>query len=193
MSFNTPNLSAPRFRPTRIGLLDKDLYIAFRKKFPQYKYVSNSELKTIISTFNGLLWETVIESRDGIALPSGMGHLFIGTCPTPLKKNYDMPRSIGFGTAVKHRNFESDNFLAKIFYTNYDNKYNFQHKSIWKFKAVRDFTRRVAKEYPERWKNYLQIDNFAHISRIYRGSQKRDYAKIIDNIISPGYNEFNLS
>ena len=190
MSFKKPNLTAPRFRETRIGILGKDLYCSFRKKYPQYKDIPDTELKEIITTFNELLWKSVIENRDGSEFPEGLGFIFIGSCEPPKKFNNDIKSSIEHGVPIKHRNFGSDNFLAKIFYTNYANKYKFQHREIWKFKPIRQFKRAVSKEYAENWKKYLQIDNFANVSRIFGNRKAPLLLDVIKDIIPDNYNEF---
>lgn len=188
-----PDLGAPRFRPTRYNVLTKELLKKFREKFPQYKEYSDTEFRKIISTFNTLLWQSAITNRDGAEFPENLGYTFIGSCPSPKKFNTDQSASMKTGERVRHRNFESDNFLAKIFYTNYANKYKFQHRELWQFKGVRDFTRAVGQAYPENWKMYLQVDNLAHISKMYKKSFKTRYImKRNDNLIET-YNEFEMN
>ena len=45
-----------------------------------YSSVSNDKLK-VIKSFNGKVWEGVIDNRNGIELPESLGYLFIGSCP----------------------------------------------------------------------------------------------------------------
>jgi len=189
---NKPDLAAPRFRPTRYNLLSEKFFNRFKKKFPQYKDHSNKELREIIGTYNGLLWKTAVETRDGAEMPEGLGYIFIGSCPSPRKFNVDYSVSLDTGTRLRHRNFESDNFLAKIFYTNYANKYKFQHRELWQFKGVRKFTRTVAEVYPENWMNYLQVDNLAHISKMFKKSIKTELIMKRNDIIPESYNEFDM-
>lgn len=187
-----PNLAAPRFRPTRHNVLDQDLLKRFRDKFPQYKEISDSKLREIIAVFNENLWQTSVTYRDGAELPEGLGYIFIGSCPSPKKFNADYSVSLQLGARLRHRNFESDNFLAKIFYTNYANKYKFQHRELWQFKGVRNFTRTVAEVYPENWKTYLQVDNLSHISKMFQKSCKTDWINKRGEEIAAEYNEFDM-
>lgn len=187
-----PDLNAPRFRPTRHTLLDQDFFSRFREKFPQYKDVPDSKLREIINVYDELLWQTAISNREGAEFPEGLGYLFIGSCPSPKKFNVDYTLTHETGTIARHRNFESDNFLAKIFYTNYANKYKFRHRELWQFKGVRAFTRKVAEVYPENWKMYVQVDNISFISKIFR--KKRRDQWILTNVrpIPNDYNEFEM-
>jgi hypothetical protein len=79
---------------------------------------------------------------------------------------------------IQHRNWESDNYLAKLFYTNYyDSKYGFKFHEIWAFKGCREFTKEIGKAYPENWKKYIQVDHTLKISKLYNrymGDRRRD-------------------
>jgi hypothetical protein len=187
-----PDLNAPRFRPSKLSLLDQDFFKRFKEKFPKYKDISDSKLREIIQVYNARIWQTVLTDRDGAEFPEGLGYLFIGSCRSPKKFNMDFPTSQSIGAKARHRNFESDNYLAKIFYTNYASKYRFRHRELWQFKGIRQFTRKVAEVYPENWKIYLQVDNFAYISRIFRSKRKSQWVKTHKIHASENYNEFDM-
>ena len=192
MSYNQPDRKAPRYRKSRLSILDRKFYDAFKKKFPEYKDVPYKTLGNIIATYNGLLWDTAINSRDGVEFPEGLGYVFIGTCPSPKKLNIDAKKSYNTGVIIRYRNFDSDNYLAKICYTNYASKYKFQHREIWKFIGARPFKKAVSKAYIKNWRMYLQIDNFARISRAFTRITQRVYAKSIGGHVPDNYNEFAL-
>jgi hypothetical protein len=192
MSYNQPDRTAPRYRKSTLGILDWRFYNNFRKKYPQYKDLSNKELSTIISVFNEQSWDVAVNTRDGIELPEGMGYIFVGTCPSPKKLNIDAKKSYETGVIIRYRNFDSDNYLAKICYTNYASKYKFQHREIWKFTAARQFKQAVAKAYTINWRMYLQIDNFARISRAFAKQKIKDYVKAHGSNVPDNYNEFAL-
>lgn len=187
-----PDIHAPRYRPCRYNVYNYDFVKRFKKKYPQYKDVSPEEVYNIIHTMNTLMWKNAISERDGTELPEGLGYIFIGTCSTPKKFNVDFGTAIKTGNKFRHRNFASDNYLAKIFYTNYANKYKFGHREIWMFKGTRHFKRAVAEHYPENWKNYVMVDDFINISRIYKRSVKTDFINKRDAYIPENYNEFDL-
>lgn len=189
---NKPDLNAPRFRQTVHSILNHDLMKRFKKKYPQYVDIDYKTLEKIICTHNELLWQNAIKHRDGSEFPEGLGYIFIGSCPSPRKFNVNYPLSIANSKPLRHKNFESDNFLAKIFYTNFANKYKFQNRELWQFKGTRVFTRAVGKAYPENWKNYLQVDNLAHISKMFKNSIKVDWVKKRDAVAPDEYNEFDM-
>ena len=140
------------------------------------------------------MWNQVIKNRDGVEFPEGLGFLFIGTC-RPIKKNprLDYVTSFKHNQRLKERNFESDNYVAKIFYTNYANKYKFRNRELWQFKGERDFTRTVSEHYPLNWKLYIQVENFQRINKLYQNSKGREYyAKKLETDII-GYNEFDMN
>lgn len=193
LTLKKPDLKAPRFKPSRYNVLNEEMIRRFKKKFPQYSKLSQREIRKIIVTYNQKIWRTVIDTREGVELPENLGNIFIGTCPPPKKYNANYDVVIKNNITSTHRNFESDNYLAKIFYTNYDNKYKFKNRRIWQFDAIREFSRTVSKEYPEKWKLYIQVDNFKNIADVFSKYAKRDWKKKEDLKKPFDYDEFNMN
>jgi hypothetical protein len=189
--YKKPDLNAPRYRPKKLNLTNTEFYDRFIQENPKYGDLTIEQFKDIIKSFNGKIWETVISERDGVQLPEQLGYLFIGSCPRK-KSNVDFSKSKEHGIVLQHQNWESDQFAAKIFYTNYETKYRFKNHELWGFKGVRDFTRSVGKTYPKEWKKYIQVDNLIRVSRLFR-TQKFKQTKneeVID--LLKNYDEFNL-
>jgi len=190
--FKKPDVKAPRFRVKGKGLLNTPLYNAFKLKFPEHK-INGKEIRNIVREYNTQLWNGVIEYRDGVELPQRLGNVFLGTCSSPkIRYNSDFESSIKNNTLTRLKNYDSSNFLAKIFYTNYVSKYRFAFRELWTFKGTRDFTRMVAKTYPEQWKKYIVVENYMLISKLYKKARNKNYGRDIPIKINVEYNEFNL-
>lgn len=190
--FKQPDLNAPRFRPRKLNILTQDTYKEFLTRYPKYRHLKYEDYKKIITSFNGKIWESVIDNRDGVELPEQLGYVFIGTCPRKSSDNTDYAKSKLYGKKLQQQNWESDQYVAKIFYTNFEVKYRFRFHHMWGFSAVRDFKRSVAKTYPEEWKKYPVIDNFQKISRLLRKSRKLDYKEMKTAEELQHYDEFDL-
>jgi hypothetical protein len=192
-NYKKPDLNAPRYRRKVDNTIDTDFYNLFISKYPEYKHLTLKEVKNILYTFNEHLYQSVINNRDGVEIPSQIGHLFIGTCPASKKRaNNDHKLSLHYMQKVKHRNFESDQHLAKIFYTTYVNKYKFKNYDLWAFNSHRDFSRKVSAEYPDNWKKYVEVDPGMKISFVYKRfnyvlERKEENTQLLDE-----YNEFEL-
>lgn len=191
-TFKKPDLNAPRFRPKKLNLTNEKFYEQFKKDNPRLKHLTLADFKNIITTFNGKIWEKVVEERDGVQLPEQLGFLFIGTCPGK-KDNIDFDKSGMYGVKLQNRNWESDAYVAKIFYTNYETKYRFRNSELWGFTAIRDFKRTVAKVYPQEWKKYVQVDNMVRVSRLFRTQKYKLYKKEEAEQLIEQYDEFNLN
>lgn len=194
-SFKQPDLNAPRYKVTRMAGMNIHFYRRFFKKFPKYKdTIDNNILDTIITTFNINMRDQIITTRDGAEFPEGLGYSFVGSCPAARKKNnVNKVLSIQHNQHIKHRNFDSDSFIAKIFYTNYANKYKFKMRELWMFKGCREFTRAVSQEYRENWKRYVEVDSFMHIRKLYQKHKNREIAIKLALKPSTDYNEFDLN
>lgn len=190
--YKKPDLNAPRYRPKKLNLTNTEFYESFMKDNPKYDgCLTSEEFKKIITTFNGCIWKGVIEERNGVQLPEQLGYIFIGSCPRK-KSNVDFKKSEHYGTVLQNQNWESDDYLAKIFYTNFETKYRFKNHDLWGFKGLRDFTRAVGQAYPKEWKKYLQVDNKMKISRLFRVEKFKQFKTEETAELLKTYDEFNL-
>jgi hypothetical protein len=193
MSLHAPDLKAPRFRKSKEGSLNKEFINTLRKNVKSAKDLTDDEIKNIILTFNGNVWKNIIEKRDGVDLPEQLGHIFVGTCKPRKNKITDFVATIKYNKPIQHKNWESDQHLAKIFYTNHISKYKFRNFELWGFNAVRQFKRTLSKEYPYRWKQYIQVEPNLKISCLYNENFKyRVKEKKIETIDINTYNEFDI-
>lgn len=191
-TFNQPDLNAPRFRPKKYNILNNDFCKRFRTENPKYNHLSNEQIKNIIKAGNGLIWKSTIDNRDGIEFPEQLGYLFIGTCPRKKTDNIDYLKSMAYGRKLQNQNWESDQYVAKIFYTNYETKYRFRFHELWGFQGLRDYKRSIAATYQQDWKKYIQVDNMQHISRMFRTLKNKETRKRETAISLETYDEFLL-
>jgi len=189
-----PDLNAPRFREKSIGIVTNATLDKFKQKFPKYKNLSLEEFKGIVNTFNGNICDGIIGNRNGVELPEGLGFIFIGTCP-PAKNadNIDYKKSFEFGVKATHRNWDSDNKLCKIFYTNHNTKYPLSNKQLWSFKPVRQFKRKTSAAYKEDWMRYIEVTPDEKISSRFTKHKRKQHMEKLNSQIPEDYNEFNVT
>jgi hypothetical protein len=190
--YKKPDLNAPRYRPKKLNFTNVQFYEQFIADNPKFSSLTIDQFKEIIKTFNGKIWETVVDERNGVQLPEQLGFIFIGSCPRKKTDNTDYNKSKRYGLKIQNQNWESDQFVAKIFYTNYETKYRFKNHELWGFTGVRDFKRSVAKTYPVEWKKYVQVDNMLKASRLFRSEKSKDKKAEITKLLLKDYDEFNL-
>ena len=189
--YKKPDLKAPRYRPKKLNFTNVEFYNQFVQDNPRFASLSIEQFKDVITLFNGKIWETVVEERDGVELPEQLGFIFIGTCPRK-KSNIDFRKSEVYGVTLQNQNWESDQYVAKIFYTNYETKYRFKHHEMWGFTGVRDFKRTIGKTYPTEWKKYVMVDNLVRVSRIFRKEKYKQFKQEETQKLFEEYDEFNL-
>jgi hypothetical protein len=205
--FKQPDLNAPRRRidtgyrlikrtkGSSSGKESNAFLKEFKEKYPQYKDMSVNTACDILETFHGKLWDHALKNRDGIELLEGLGYIFLGTCNSPKKYNADYKTLMRENITTRYRNFESDNKLAKIFYTNYSVKYKFKNREMWYFTATRDFKRAVAPIYRENWKTYITVENGKSISKYMKRAMKKNFFRYLEANyqVDSSYNEFDLN
>ena len=190
--FKKPDVKAPRFRPEKYNVLSKEFFEKFKKKYPKYKSLDDNNLRKIIKSFNQVIAQAVVDTRDGVQLPEQIGWLFIGTCQQSKKNNIDFAKSVKYGVQVTNKNWETDGKLAKIFFTNYAPKHRLKNREFWGFTACRDFKRNVSKSYPENWNMYVAVDP---TQRLKLAHTKRTYIEFMNKKAENSlktYNEFDL-
>jgi len=172
--------------------MNKEFFDNFRKKYSVYKNYTNSELRNIIKAFNKLVYNTVIEKRDGVQLPETIGWLFIGTCQNSKKVNIDYAKSNKYGLIVTNKNFDTDGKLAKIFFSSHAPKHKMKNKEFWSFTACREFKRSVSKYYPENWNMYVVVDATIKLKKTYQKMVTKNIAINKEKKDLKNYNEFDL-
>lgn len=193
ISYKKPDLKAPRFRPKKHNLLNDDFCKKIKSKGGVFETLTNKQIKDVVTSFNQNIWESVIEHRDGVELLEQLGYIFIGTCQRAKSNNTNIKSSLQYGVKVQHQNWESDQHLAKIFYTNFETKYRFRFHEMWGFTALRDFKRSVARAYPTEWKKYVVVDNFVKISKLFRSYIVKDKIEKETEVLLENYDEFDMT
>ena len=193
ISYNKPDLNAPRFRSKRHNILNDKFCQKVKEKGGEFENLTNTQIKDLIKSFNKSIWESVIENRDGIELLEQLGYLFIGTCQRAKSDNVNIKQSRHYGVKIQHQNWESDQYLAKIFYTNFETKYRFKFHELGGFSAHRDFKRTVSKTYPIEWKKYVVVDNFMKISKLFRSYVVKDKIEKETKNLLENYDEFDMT
>lgn len=192
-----PDLNAPRFRKKVSGTLSKQFIKDFKESHPELKKLPNETIISIIRGFNKLVRDKVINYRDGVELPEQLGHIFIGSC-RPMKSNVDFRSSAAYLKKIQHRNWESDERIAKIFYTTSGvffsgdrvKRYRFKHQELWGFTGSREFTRSVSKAFPDKWKMYVEVDPTKKMKFTYKNAVLRNKTIDYEQEILETYNPF---
>ena len=104
----------------------------------------------------------------GVELPESLGYLFIGSCPPSKKVNVDYALSKKYGKVIENKNWDTNGYVGKIFYTNYSPKYKFKTRELWQFNAIRQFRRAVSKIYPTNWRKYHTVKNKFRVADMYK-------------------------
>jgi hypothetical protein len=190
--YKVADKKAPRYRRRRLTILKYSFYSELKKAHPEFKQFSDKRIRSIIKDFNQAVWRSVISYRDGVELMEQLGYIFIGTCKRRQHHNTDYNTSKVTGKLVEHQNWESDQFLQKIFYTNYETKYGFKFHEMWGFKACRQFKLAAANNYPKEWKKYIVIENMRSVSKLFRKRLFKQLAKKSEKKNLEGYDEFRI-
>jgi len=169
MEYKGSDVTAPRFRAKSTSFHNQKTLNKFKEKYPKYKDLTIKEFKNIISEFNRTMRESVVDSRDGIKLPENLGYVLITkTIVEKGTRNIDYNLSSKYKKVVNHANWDSDNYLAKISYTNYRMKYVFRSRGIWGFTPSSTFKKSVSGTFAENYNRYIELGNKIKLSEIYK-------------------------
>lgn len=178
--FKKPDKKAPRFRRSRLSLLNQELFQKFKEKNPTIE-IDYKAFKRLILAFNSKIRYLVTHERDGVELPEQLGFMFIGTCPKTRQDNPDKVISAELDMKISHKNWESNQYLCRIFYSNYGTKYRFANREFWYFRPSRTFKKEASTTFLEQWNVYRKISPIQRVSQLYKEGikgvkiQKHDY------------------
>lgn len=187
---NKPDIKAPRYRPPSYKSLSKVNIDSIRERLGLT--LTNKEIEKIVETCNSNYVKECIANRDGIELPEYLGYIMIGTCKPKIGNNTNYYSAIEHEKILEHSNLHTDGYLAKIFYVNKGNKYNFVHSHIWGFEPSRIFKRSVAKSYPENYTIYKHVEPLQRIQRTYTKQKQKEFAIEVSKRKLEDFNELEL-
>lgn len=197
MGFNKPNSAGPRYRQENFNAINEELLDIIKKKYPEYASLTLTQIREIVKAFNTQVCNTVIEERYGVELPERLGLVFIGTCKPRKKANPNYRLSAEYRRMVENRNWESDNNLAKIFFSpiTYGSRLSFANRELWGLNPARWFKTKVGHTYPYFWKRYIEVDPRKKLSYLFKNNvqrmKHRDDETETAQQLKP-YNEFDL-
>ena len=124
-----------------------------------------------------------------------MGVSFIANCTWGKNKkinNIDFGKSRELGITVTHQNWDSNNKLMKIFYSNFGNRFRILHKKIWQFKMSKPNRQKISAAFKKQASKYITINDKKKVSGIFKDFQRRDYILAKGAVAPEGYDEFKM-
>lgn len=171
-TYRVPDLHARRYRRPAAGTVNAAMFAHLRSQIPALVQVSDPALRKLLRDVNQTLWETMIQHPDGVELPSETGHLFLAACPARRADSIDYKASQALKQLVRQRNFESDGFLAKIFFSTTETRYLWKHHELWGFAACKNFRHAVGQQFPRQWQMYARIEPDKKLKNTFHQQKK---------------------
>lgn len=163
-SYAIPDKKAPRFKRATYSPLNIELFKRFRKAHPNSPIDTWAKFRSLVIAGNDIYRQFVVTNRNGIELPNQIGNMFIGACPRKKDDNPDAILSQRLGIKVQNKNWETSQYLCKIFYSSYMTKYKFPLRKYWYFKAARVFKQESSKSFLTNWNYYIKVSPFQKLS-----------------------------
>ena len=156
----------PRCRTPRHVTINREVYDKYLEQNPNSK-LTFTEFKQICLRGNTLYRQAIMKNREGIELPERMGRMFIGAYEKGKDKPYyDWAVLRKKKVAYSHKNWESDRYVCKLFYTNFGNQNKYQLRQYWYFNGCRKATEETSKNFRENWNFYVKIPRFQKMSEL---------------------------
>jgi len=192
MAFKVPDIKAPRFFTRSKAVVNKDFIEKFKRRYPEYRNIKLAMFSKIMVTFHNEVVQGVIDNRDGIELPEGLGFVFIGSCQRAKRENIDFRASTLAGRKIFHQNWESDNRLMKILYSNSEVRYRLTNKQVWAFRLGKTNRKLISDAYKVRWTKYHIIPNMKGIKNMFKQGLRKTAFKEVATVLPADYNEFKM-
>lgn len=148
--------TAPRFRLSkfRYTVLNRELFDKFKEKYPNIK-MDYLVFKDIVCAINEEFISYVINNKEGVFLPCGMGKIYL--CMYPPKERYlndVVKREQGIHST--HFNFHSSDFVGKITWIMDGVKYKTDNTEFYGFIGHRNFKTRASNAFKTQPELYIR-------------------------------------
>ena len=170
-TFKKPNIKGPRFRNKAERIIDQDFYVKLTKMYPDL-VISRKDVKKILNTFHLLCTEVIAETRDGLELLEQLGNIIVGKFKTQDFWKGDIQKCFEYQTKIDYLNWESNEWVCKIFYSNFANKYRFKNAALWGFESCKPLKKAVSKAFTKDPHKYIFADNYNRINKTFRLANK---------------------
>lgn len=172
--YKKPDLNAPRFTRDRLNILTPELFRKFKKENPSID-IDFHTYRKIILAFNNKIVDKIMEHRDGVEFPDQLGYIFVGTCPKAISPVVDPVTSSEYDKKINFKNWDSNQYICKIFYSNYGTKYKFLNRELWYFVPSRRFKRGISAIFIDNWNRFIKVSPISKISNFFKA---QDYKGI---------------
>lgn len=159
MKYKKPDRSKSRVRRKSFNLVDYHFIKEFKNKHPEHD-MTRSEFNMIIRHFNENIVDAVVDNTDGLQLPERLGFLQIIGCPRPKGKVINYGKSNETGVVHYHKNWDTDNKLAKILFKNKLKGYSIKNNRFWGLETSRLFKEKASAAFKACFSKYIYKENY---------------------------------
>jgi len=170
-TYKKPNVKGPRFRNKVKRALDQDFFVKLTKMYPDLT-ISRQDVRKILNTFHAICIKEIAETRDGIELLEQLGNIIVGKFKTQETWKGNVPKSIQYETKIDYLNWEQNEWICKIFYSNFASKYRFRNAALWAFEPVKSMKKVVSKAFTKDPYKYVFADHYNRINKVFRLAKK---------------------
>lgn len=170
-TYKKPNRKAPRFRNKVKRALDPDFFVKLTKMYPDLS-ITRQDVRKILNTFHAICIKEIAETRDGIELHEQLGNIIVGKFKTQEFYSGNPLVSYQYETKIDFLNWEQNEWICKIFYSNFASKYRFRNAALWAFEPARPMKKAVSKAFIKDPHKYVFADHYNRINKIFRLAKK---------------------
>lgn len=194
---------APRFTKERYDPIAENntaFFNRMKKAHPELKKYSNREIVRYIKAINKRISKEIIDNRNGVRLPEGLGVIVAGCVKlnsVTTSKNIDYGTSKKVGKLVPYQNHNSNQYVAKIKYTNEMDRHMFENHEMWCFDAARPLCTALSDEFKKEggYKKYILFTTKQHIAHLFRKTKIQKVNRLAQKMKDIGlaaHNEFDI-
>ena len=131
------------------------------------KKINLINVRKIIKEFHYDVNKTIVDHRDGVMMPYGLGHLMIAACPKSTRKKFiDFKKTKEYGQTIYRTSPETDEMYPTVKYSaKLLNGRKLRNSRLWKFgksHRLRDMLSIKFKENPYKYYALNKVEKLAY-------------------------------
>ncbi len=151
-----------------------------KKDFPELKGMSNEKIKTVVKEFNQFMVDSILKYREGISLPSGLGHFLVGCYPggkkdlafkERVRKNHEANGNNDF----VYNTEDQDGFIPRMFFITKHSSRRCKELAFYGFTPEDSIKYKIRRAFEKNWKRFIVVMDLRFISNLIKEPKKLLY------------------
>lgn len=153
------NISSKRVTENKGKVIEYAEVSQFNKKYPEHPSIRKEDILKVIRMFHSNIVDETMNNIYGVSLPENIGVIKIVNNGATKTRPVDFKTSLEVGKIVRYRNWDTDNNVMSIRYSQVKRGLRIKHSQVYSFVAIRSYKKLASAYFRKNWQRCVKITN----------------------------------